>query len=85
MFAMRAVRLAAVLVPFTLQAQAAKPAIDDAAIAGIFDAANMWDISTGSLAAKKASRADVKSLGAMLARDHEAVRTQGRELAPSLA
>ena len=52
MFAMRAVRLAAVLVPFTLQAQAAKPAIDDAAIAGIFDAANMWDISTGSLAAK---------------------------------
>ncbi len=84
MFAMRAVRLAAALVPFTLQAQAVKPAIDDAAIVGIFDAANTWDISTGSLAVKKASRADVKSLGAMLARDHEAVRTQGRELAAKL-
>ncbi len=84
MLAMRAVRLAAILVPFTLQAQAAKPAIDDAAIVGIFDAANTWDISTGSLAAKKASRADVKSFGAMLARDHGAVRTQGRELATKL-
>ena len=84
MFAIRAVRLAAVLVPFTLQAQAAKPAIDDAAIVGIFDAANTWDMSTGSLAAKKASRADVKELGAMLARDHEAVRKQGRELATKL-
>ena len=37
MFAMRAVRLAAVLVPFTLQAQAAKPVIDAAAIVCIFD------------------------------------------------
>jgi len=84
MFAMRAVRLAALAIPFTLQAQAAKPAIDDAAIVGIFDAANTWDMSTGSLAAKKASRDEVKSLGEMLARDHEAVRTQGRELAAKL-
>jgi putative membrane protein len=84
MFALRAVRLAAVLIPVTLHAQAAKPAIDDAAIVGIFDAANTWDMSTGSLAAKKASRDDVKALGAMLARDHEAVRKQGRELAAKL-
>lgn len=84
MFALRAVRLAAVLIPFTLQAQAAKPAIDDAAIVGIFDAANTWDMATGSLAARKASHADVKALGAMLARDHEAVRKQGRELAAKL-
>jgi putative membrane protein len=84
MFAMRAVRLAALLVPFTLEAQAAKPVIDDAMIVGIFDAANTWDISTGALAAKKASRAEVKALGEMLARDHEAVRKQGRELAGKL-
>ena len=38
----------------------------------------------GSLSAMHASRADVKALGAMLARDHEAVRTQGRELATKL-
>ncbi|HEY7569611.1 MAG TPA: DUF4142 domain-containing protein [Gemmatimonadaceae bacterium] len=85
MFTSLAVRLAAVVVPFMLQAQAAKPVIDDAAIVGIFDAANTWDISTGSLAARKASRAEVRELGAMLARDHEAVRKQGRELAAKLA
>jgi putative membrane protein len=85
MLAMRAVRLAAVLLPLSLQAQAAKPGLDDAAIVGIFDAANTWDISTGSIAAKKASRPQVKALGEMLARDHEAVRKQGRELAAKLA
>jgi putative membrane protein len=62
-----------------------RSAIDDAAIVGIFDAANRWDIATGSLAAKKATRADVKEFGAMLARDHEQVRQQGRDLAKKLA
>lgn len=84
MNAMRAVRLAAVVLPLALPAQAPKPAIDDAAIVGIFDAANTWDMSTGTLAAKKAANAEVKSLGAMLARDHEVVRKQGRELAARL-
>jgi hypothetical protein len=37
-------------------------AIDDAAIVGIFDAANTWDINTGSLAAKKGARADVRPI-----------------------
>ena len=60
------------------------PAIDDAAIVGIFDAANTWDISTGSLAEKKALRKDVKDFGAMLARDHKAVQQQGRDLATKL-
>src|SRR5262245_18566608 len=59
-------------------------AIDDAAIVGIFDAANTWDISTGSLAEKKASNKEVKDLGAMLARDHKSVRQQGRDLAKKL-
>lgn len=59
-------------------------ALDDAAIVGIFDAANGWDIATGSLAAQKASRETVKSFGQMLARDHESVRKQGRDLAAKL-
>ena len=62
----------------------ASPAIDDAAIVGIFDAANTWDIATGSLAEKKATRQDVKDLGAMLARDHKSVQQQGRDLAAKL-
>jgi len=58
--------------------------IDDAAIVGIFDAANTWDIATGSLAAKRATRQDVKEAGAQLARDHATVQKQGRELAGKL-
>ena len=74
-----AVVAAAILVPFGVHSQApAKAAggLDDAAIVGIFDAANTWDISTGSLAAKKAMRHDVKDFGAMLKRDHSSVQKQ---------
>ncbi len=60
------------------------PAIDDAAIVGIFDAANSWDISTGTLAGTRASSPEVKALGEMLARDHKTVQKQGRELATKL-
>lgn len=67
------------------QATKAAPPIDDAAIVGIFDAANRWDIATGSLAANKATRQDVKEFGAMLARDHNVVQKQGRDLAAKLA
>lgn len=70
--------------PRAASAQAAKGTLDDAAIVGIFDAANGWDISTGSLAAKKATRKDVKEFGAQLARDHKSVRQQGRDLAKKL-
>ena len=66
----------------TARAQAAK--LDDAAIVGIFDAANTWDMSTGGLAAKKGTRQDVKDFGAQLVRDHTSVRTQGRDLARKL-
>ena len=88
---MRALRTAivatAILLPFGVRAQApakAAPALDDAAIVGIFDAANTWDISTGSLAAKKGKRHDVKDFGAMLKRDHTSVQKQGRALAKKL-
>jgi putative membrane protein len=73
----------ALLAPVVLSAQSGK-GIDDAAIVGVFDAANTWDITTGALAVKKATRADVKEFGAMLARDHEVVRQQGRDLAKKL-
>jgi putative membrane protein len=69
--------------PATSFAQA-KPALDDPAIVGIFDAANGYDIATGSLAAKKGASASVKEFGAMLAKDHTGVRQMGRDLAAKL-
>lgn len=84
---MRALRnavLGAVLLPFLAAGPGGAQGLDDAAIVGIFDAANSWDIETGSLAASKASRETVKSFGQMLARDHESVRKQGRDLAAKL-
>jgi putative membrane protein len=65
-------------------AQAAARPLDDAAIVGIFDAANTWDIGTGTLASTRGATADVRAFGAMLARDHKAVQQQGRDLARRL-
>jgi putative membrane protein len=62
--------------------QAAK--LDDPTIVAIFDAANTWDIETGGLAVKKGTTKDVRDFGAMLVRDHTAVRKQGRDLAKKL-
>jgi putative membrane protein len=62
----------------------AAPALDDATIVAIFDAANGYDIETGVLAARKGSSDDVREFGEMLARDHQHVRTLGRDLAKSL-
>lgn len=72
--------------PAPLVSVATLPAagLDDPAVVGIFDAANTWDIETGSLAAKRARSADVREFGAMLKRDHQAVRQQGRDLAKRL-
>lgn len=77
---------AAVVAPLLVLAQnrSPAPAIDDAAIVGIFDVANTWDIETGSLAASKAVRPEVKEFGAMLVRDHRIVRDSGRALATKL-
>lgn len=58
--------------------------LDDPTIVAIFDAANTWDIATGDLAAKRGSTKEVREFGAMLSRDHTAVRGQGRDLAAKL-
>jgi putative membrane protein len=80
--------IAAVAGAFGLLAAAAPPAtapkLDDPTIVAIFDAANTYDIETGSLAATKGSSKAVRDFGAMLARDHKMVRQQGRDLAKSL-
>jgi putative membrane protein len=60
-------------------------ALDDATIVAIFDNANTVDIETGKLAAERGHSNAVRQFGAMLARDHEMVRQQGRDLAKKLA
>jgi putative membrane protein len=60
------------------------PALDDATIVAIFDNANTFDIETGKLAAKRGLSNEVRQFGAMLARDHDMVRQQGRDLAKKL-
>ncbi|MGE5749791.1 MAG: DUF4142 domain-containing protein [Gemmatimonas sp.] len=59
-------------------------ALDDPTIVAIFDAANTADIETGALAEKRGSTKEVRDFGAMLVRDHKAVRQQGRDLAAKL-
>lgn len=60
------------------------PALDDATIVAIFDAANTADIETGALAAQRAQNKDVREFGRMLSDVHTAVRQQGRDLATKL-
>ena len=62
----------------------AAPALNDPTIVAIFDAANTADIETGQLAAERGDSREVREFGAMLARDHENVRKQGRDLATKL-
>ncbi|MEO8090845.1 MAG: DUF4142 domain-containing protein [Gemmatimonadales bacterium] len=64
--------------------EAPVPALDDATIVAIFDNANTVDIETGKLAAERGHSNEVRQFGAMLARDHDMVRQQGRALAKKL-
>ncbi len=64
--------------------QATAPKLDDPTIVAIFDAANTYDMETGSLAVRKGHSKVVRDFGAMLVRDHRNVRQQGRDLAKSL-
>jgi putative membrane protein len=64
--------------------QASPGKLDDPTIVAIFDAANTYDMETGSLAVSRGHTKDVRDFGAMLARDHRNVRQQGRDLAKSL-
>jgi putative membrane protein len=65
-------------------AESPSPALDDATIVAIFDNANTADIETGNLAAQRGHSVEVRQFGTMLARDHEMVRRQGRDLAKKL-
>jgi len=77
--------LAAALVPgLAVTARPARAQVDDPTIVAIFDAANTWDVQTGELAESRGSSKAVRDFGAMLARDHKAVRQQGRDLAAKL-
>ena len=58
--------------------------LDDPTIVAIFDAANTWDIETGTLAEKKGTTKEIRHFGAMLVHDHTMVRQQGRDLAKKL-
>lgn len=58
--------------------------LDDPTIVAIFDAANTFDMETGTLAARKGQSPAVREFGEMLVRDHKNVRAQGRDLAKSL-
>lgn len=70
--------------PLSGQSTPPAPQLDDATIVAIFDAANTADIETGALAAEKGTSQAVRDYGAMLARDHAAVRQMGRDLAARL-
>ncbi|HVS60314.1 MAG TPA: DUF4142 domain-containing protein [Gemmatimonadaceae bacterium] len=70
--------------PTTALAQGAASKLDDPTIVAIFDAANTYDMETGTLAISKGHSKAARDFGKMLVRDHRNVRTQGRELAKSL-
>jgi putative membrane protein len=70
--------------PAAAVAQGTAPKLDDPTIVAIFDAANTYDMETGSLAISKGHSKAVRDFGSMLVRDHRNVRAQGRELAKSL-
>ena len=81
--------MAALAVAFGLPVVAARsqsgaPKLDDPTIVAIFDAANTYDMETGSLAVNNGHSKAVRDFGAMLVRDHRNVRQQGRDLAKSL-
>jgi putative membrane protein len=86
-FILGALALAAFAIPVARHHSSAttqQPALTDANIVAIFDAANTADIETSELAAKKGATKDVKDMGTQFAHDHRAVRQQGRDLAKKL-
>ena len=66
------------------QGSPAAPALDDPTIVAILDAANAWDVETGTLALRKSRNAEVRRFADMMVRDHGAVRQLGRDLATKL-
>jgi putative membrane protein len=80
-----AAAIAAAPLAFASPAAAQASKLDDPTIVAIFDAANSWDMESGALAAKKGTTKEVRDYGAMIARDHQAVRQMGRDLAKKLS
>jgi putative membrane protein len=68
----------------TPAAAPAAPAMTDANIFAVLDAANAADSSDGSVAATKGTSAEVKDFGRTMMRDHHALRAQGQALAKKL-
>jgi len=77
---------ASALVAFAPPRAHARPAaaLDDPTIVAIFDAANKFDIETGSLGAKRAQNKEVRDYGKMLAQVHTEVRKKAHALAAKL-
>lgn len=65
-------------------AAAPAPALTDANIVALLDAANMADSAAGAIAAGKGTSAEVKSFARDMMRDHHALRKAGRDLATKL-
>jgi putative membrane protein len=79
-----AIAILAAARPTPTLAQAAAAKLNDPTIVAIFDAANTFDIETGSLGVTKGHSKAVRDFATMLVRDHRSVRAQGRNLAASL-
>lgn len=62
----------------------ATPALTDANIFAVLDAANVADSSDGSVAATKGTSADVRRFGTDMVKDHHALRVDGLALAKKL-
>jgi putative membrane protein len=62
----------------------AAPAMTDANILAVLDAANVADSSDGSVAATKGTSADVKAFGRDMVKDHHALHAEGQALARKL-
>lgn len=56
----------------------------DAAILASFDAANVSDSATGTIAAAKATSSDLRAFAAQMVRDHHAMRLEGERVARRL-
>jgi putative membrane protein len=70
----------------TTGAPAATPraGMSDSNIVALLDEANKADSSSGAVAAKKATRADVKAFARLMMSEHHALRVQGQQLAKQL-
>lgn len=79
-----AAALAALPMTSAAQGNSKGSGLDDPTIVAIFDAANTWDIETGSIGAQRARSKEVRDFARMLEFDHKAVRQQGRDLAKKL-